>query len=247
MTSENRCVKVFQGMMGKYTWCHVWRLWCSGDSCSFICYNLYLIFKDNAMPNLSDLTLLEKWSAHSQVTMKYEAAHPEPPCCYHSHHCHPISFLPYHWPSFYNASSWRKTFPVLSAWMMNAPPVLFTQHKHRRGRSVETAIVFLSSSWNWQWTLQLFTLWIMSFSVSVRAYPGRRSLSEGWVMAESMKGGRISKEHLCRCFCTCKPSNTTVQSPDETVIKGFSVKSVTDSLRSRTHLNMCCTNKSNTH
>lgn len=46
-------------------------------------------------------------------------------CYYHSPRCRPISFPPYHWPSLNNGSCWLKGSSVLSAWVMDAPPVLF--------------------------------------------------------------------------------------------------------------------------
>lgn len=43
---------------------------------------------------------------------------------YHSTQCRPISFPPCHWPSLDNGSCWLKGSSVLSAWMMDAAPVL---------------------------------------------------------------------------------------------------------------------------
>lgn len=82
----------------------------------------------------------------------------------------------------------------------------FTQHKH----CSEADVCFEGGDkhycqWGWSllrssssfpeidcWLFNYSRCWIMSFSVFICVYPDRRSLSEGWVMAESMGGGRIS-------------------------------------------------------
>lgn len=86
---------------------------------------------------------------------------------------HPISFLPCHWPSLNNESCWLKGFSVLSAWVMDTPPVLFHPPQQHWGkclcRGVETyttankdrhwhCIPPLFSSGNWLQAFQLFTL-----------------------------------------------------------------------------------------
>lgn len=158
------------------------------------------------------------------IMMEYTTANQKPPCYYHSGWCHPISFLLYRWPSFNNASCWCKGFSVLSAQMMNAPPVLLhlsanaparrapvSRSRGLRRRPIRTvAVAMLPLPESYCGLFNYSRCGIMPFSVFIRAYPGWRSLSEGWVMAESMGGGRTSIDHLWHCSCMCKLKNTTV-------------------------------------
>lgn len=112
---------------------------------------------------------------------------------------HPISFLPCHWPSLNNESCWLKGFSVLSAWVMDTPPVPFTHHNSTEaGVSVAgwrltpppirtvTGTVFLLSSRNWLQAFQLFTL---LNNVSLRLY-----LSLSWlvILIWRLSNGRVN-------------------------------------------------------